>query len=143
MELIPSSRNTSPMVTPIAAKLSHGSIMQTKPAIIRIMPSARTQPHARTPRARRSNELTNREIPENSSQSANRNGSDSFVNHWLKSRNRDIITVSTPSSSSQPEPIQIRFVPANTTISAIPAASVNRPSNSAADITAISLLHKH
>ena len=93
MELTPSSRNTMPTVKPMAATLTHGSIRQMKPASVKRMPTARIHPHARTPRARRSNELTHCDTPENSSHSVNRNGSDSIVNHWLKSRNSDMITV--------------------------------------------------
>ena len=95
-----------------------------------------------TPGACRSNALTNRERPENISQTVKRNGSDNSVNHWLKSRNNDMITVSTPSSSSQPEPISIPLVPAKTTISAMPAASMKMPSIRPADRTATSSLHK-
>ena len=74
--------------------ISHGSIMQMKPAAISKMPTARTQPQPRTPSACRSNALTNREMPENISQTVKRNGSDNSVNHWLNSRNSDMITVS-------------------------------------------------
>ena len=81
MALTPSSRNTTPTVTPMAATLTHGSIMQTKPATVSTMPSASTQPQARTPRAFRSKALTNRDTPENSSHAVNRNGSDISVNH--------------------------------------------------------------
>lgn len=81
-----------------------------------------------TPGACRSNALTNRERPENISQTVKRNGSDNSVNHWLKSRNNDMITVSTPSSSSQLEPISTPLIPANTTISVMPAASMKMPS---------------
>ena len=80
MELTPSSRNTMPTVMPMAATLTHGSIRQMKPASVKRMPTARIHPHARTPRARRSNELTHCDTPENSSHSVNRNGSDSIVN---------------------------------------------------------------
>ena len=65
MALMPSSRNTNPTVTPTAAALTHGSIMQRNPAAISKMPTARTQPQLRTPSACRSNALTNREMPEN------------------------------------------------------------------------------
>ena len=83
-----------------------------------------------------------REMPENISQTVQINGSDSSVNHWLKSRNSDMITVRTPSSSSQPEPISTPLVPAKTTISAMPAASMKMPSIKPADRTATSSLHK-
>ena len=73
MELTPSSRNTMPTVMPMAATLTHGSIRQMKPASVKRMPTARIHPHARTPRARRSNELTHCDTPENSSHSVNRN----------------------------------------------------------------------
>ena len=65
MELTPSSRNTMPTVMPMAATLTHGSIRQMKPASVKRMPTARIHPHARTPRARRSNELTHCDTPEN------------------------------------------------------------------------------
>ena len=39
-----------------------------------------------------------------------------------------MITVSTPSSSSQLEPISTPLIPANTTISVMPAASMKMPS---------------
>lgn len=81
-----------------------------------------------TPGACRSNALTNRERPENISQTVKRNGSDSSVNHWLNSRNSDMMTVSTPSSSSQLAPISTPLVPANATISVMPAASMKTPS---------------
>ena len=79
--LIPSSTNTRPTVTPMATTLIQGSIMQTNPPTISRMPIANTQPHARTPKAFRSNALTNLDMPENSSHIVNRNGSDSIVNH--------------------------------------------------------------
>ena len=44
MVLTPSRTNTSPTVTLTAAALTHGSIMQMKPATISRMPTARTQP---------------------------------------------------------------------------------------------------
>ena len=81
MALMPSRRNTSPTVTPTAAALTHGSIMQMKPAAISKMPTARIQPQPRTPSACRSNALTNREMPENISQTVKINGSDNSVNH--------------------------------------------------------------
>ena len=89
---------------------------------------ARPPAQAATPGACRSNALTNRERPENISQTVKRNGSDNSVNHWLKSRNNDMITVSTLSSSSQLEPISTPLIPANTTISVMPAASMKMPS---------------
>ena len=91
-----------------------------------------------TPGACRSNALTNRERPENISQTVKRNGSDNSVNHWLKSRNNDMITVSTPSSSSQLEPISTPLIPANTTISATPDSNRNIPSSSPAESSATS-----
>ena len=81
MELMPSRINTRPTVTPMAATPTHGSIMHTKPTTRSIMPKARTQLQARTPSARRSNALTKRDMPENSSHTVNRNGSDIIVNH--------------------------------------------------------------
>ena len=50
-----------------------------KPAMISRTPIAVTQPQPRIPKALRSNELTKREMPENSSQKVNRNGSESIV----------------------------------------------------------------
>ena len=138
MELTPSSRNTMPTVMPMAATLTHGSIRQMKPASVKRMPTARIHPHARTPRARRSNELTHCDTPENSSHSVNRNGSDSIVNHWLKSRNSDMITVRIPSSNSQPEPSITPLAAANTTISATPDSNRNIPSSSPAESSATS-----
>ena len=83
-----------------------------------------------------------KKLNQNISQTVKINGSDSSVNHWLKSRNSDMITVRTPSSSSQPEPISTPLVPAKTTISAMPAASMKMPSIRPADRTATSSLHK-
>ena len=97
-------------------------------AFILFIALARPPAQAATPGACRSNALTNRERPENISQTVKRNGSDNSVNHWLKSRNNDMITVSTLSSSSQLEPISTPLVPAKTTISAMPAASMKMPS---------------
>mgnify|MGYP006962724297 CR=1 FL=1 len=81
MELMPSSRNASPTVRPIAATLTHGSIIQMNPATIRMIPMVKIHPQPRTPKARKSNALTKREIPENSSHNVNRKGSDIIVNH--------------------------------------------------------------
>ena len=39
-----------------------------------------------------------------------------------------MMTVSTPSRGSQPEPISTPLIPANTTISVMPAASMKMPS---------------
>ena len=101
--------------------------MQTNPAAIRMTPTAKIHPHPRTPQARRSNALTNRETPENKSHSVNRNGSDIMVNHWFSSRNKERMTVNTPSSKSQPEPSMNPLVVANTTISITPDSSINTP----------------
>lgn len=135
---MPSSRNTSPTVIPTAVILTHGSIIQMKPAIIRIIPTAKTHPQLRTPSAFKSNALTNREIPENKSQSVNKNGNDNMVNHSLNSRNSDKITVSTPSSNSQPEPISSLLVEVNTTISIMPEANIKMPTIKPAVATAMS-----
>ena len=93
---------------------------------------ARPPAQAATPGACRSNALTNRERSENISQTVKINGSDNSVNHWLNSRNSDMMTVSTPSRGSQPEPISTPLIPANTTISATPDSNRNIPSSSPA-----------
>ena len=135
---MPSRRNTIPTVIPMAATLTQGSSMHMKPAAVKIIPRAKTQPQDLTPREHKSKALTNFEIPENISQSVNKSGNESKVNHRLNKRNSDIITVRIPSSSSQPEPGSTPFVAANTIISAIPAININKPSIKPTDITATS-----
>ena len=112
--------------------------MQTTPNTSSTMPRARIQPQPRIPSALRSKALTNLETPENRSHTVNRMGRDIIVNQWLNSRNSDMTTVSTPSSSSQPEPRMNRLVPAKMTISTIPAMSMRSPRTMPADIAATS-----
>ena len=78
-----------------------GSRKEKNPPNASRTPSAVNQPQPRTPRRRKSKELTNLETPENSSHMPKMKGSDRAVKAWSNRTNRDRSTVRMPSTRNQ------------------------------------------
>ena len=91
-------------MTAMAAMLASGFRKDRNPTTASKMPRAVNQPHPRTPKRCKSNELTNLVMPEKISHMPKTTGSVSTVNHWLHRINNDKRTVRMPSTKNQPTP---------------------------------------
>ena len=98
-----------------------------KPAIISTTPAPVNQPQPFTPMRRRSNELTIRLVPENTSHIPTMKGRDTMVNAALPKIKMESKMVNTPSSRNQPEPYMASRAVAKITRSTTPENSMAMP----------------
>ena len=111
----------------MAIRSETGSRKARKPASASSAPMAVHHPQPRMPRARKSKELTNLLMPENSSHMPKMYGRDSSVKAWWNSRNSDSSTVRMPSARNQPAPATKRLALAKMTKSMTPESSMATP----------------